>query len=178
MDQNPVSVAVDPAPIAMNPGVSYVAMGTASQASSVEVIDASTLLPQRISGFENPTGMLFDSLNQEFIAANSLNNNLVIIDPITLVQTPVSVGINPTALDYDLQTSTLVTSNLSSHTLSILDYVCPPSSGNPACLSPTVRAVLGLGGSQQFSVAIDPNLNLAVVADQANNRVLLVPLPH
>ncbi len=178
VDQNPVSVAVDPAPIAVNPGVSYVAIGTASQASSVEVIDASTLLPERISGFEDPTGMLFDSLNQEFIAANSLNNNLVIIDPITLVQTPVNVGIDPTSLDYDLQTSTLVTSNLSSHTLSILDYVCPPSSGNPACLSPTVRAVLGLGGSQQFSVAIDPNLNLAVVADQANNRVLLVPLPH
>jgi len=178
VDQNPVSVAVDPVPIAVNPGVSYVAVGTASQASSVEVIDASTLVPQRISGFENPTGMLFDSLNQEFIAANSLNNNLVIIDPITLVQTPVSVGIDPTALDYDIQTSTLVTSNLSSHTLSILDYVCPPSSGNPACSSPRVRAVLGLGGSQQFSVAIDPNLNIAVVADQANNRVLLVPLPH
>ncbi|HWF39392.1 MAG TPA: hypothetical protein VG322_12785 [Candidatus Acidoferrales bacterium] len=178
VDQNPVSVAVDPAPIPVNPGVSYVAVGTASQASSVEVIDASTLLPQRISGFENPTGMLFDSLNQQFIAANSLNNNLVIIDPITLVQTPVSVGINPTALDYDIQTSTLVTSNLSSHTLSILDYVCAPSSGNLACSSPRVRAVLGLGGSQQFSVAIDPNLNIAVVADQANNRVLLVPLPH
>ena len=103
---------------------------------------------------------------------------MVIIDPNTLVQTPVRVGINPTALDYDFQTSTLVTSNLSSHTLSVLDYVCPPSTGNPACLSPRVRAVLGLGGSQQFSVAIDPKLNLAVVADQANNRILLVPLPH
>jgi DNA-binding beta-propeller fold protein YncE len=178
VDQNPVSVAVDPAPIAINPGLSYVAVGTASQASSVEIVNASTLVPQRISGFQNPTGMLFDPLNQQFIAANSLNNNLVIIDPITLVQTPVSVGINPTALDYDLQTSTLVTSNLSSHTLSILDYVCAPSSGNPACSSPRVRAVLGLGGSQQFSVAIDPKLNIAVVADQANNRVLLVPLPH
>jgi hypothetical protein len=27
-------------------------------------------------------------------------------------------------------------------------------------------------------VAMDPKLNLAVVADQTNNRVLLVPLPH
>jgi len=41
-----------------------------------------------------------------------------------------------------------------------------------------VRAVLPLGGSQQFSVAVDPNLNLAVVVDQANNQVLLVPLLH
>jgi hypothetical protein len=45
-------------------------------------------------------------------------------------------------------------------------------------LSPRVRAVIGLGGSQRFSVSIDPKLNLAVVADQANGRVLLVPLPH
>ena len=45
-------------------------------------------------------------------------------------------------------------------------------------INPQVRAVLNLGGSQQFSVAMDPKLNLAVVADQTNNRVLLVPLPH
>ena len=178
VDQNPVSVAIDPTPIAANPGVSYVGVGTASQTSTVEVINSSTLTPQRVSGFENPTGLLFDSLNQVFVVANSLNNNLVILDPNTLTQTPVRVGINPTALDFDFQTSTLVTSNLASHTLSILDYVCPPSSGNPGCSSPRVRAVLGLGGSQQFSVAIDAKLNLAVVADQANNRILLVPLPH
>jgi hypothetical protein len=88
------------------------------------------------------------------------------------------VGIDPTALDYDYQNSTIMTSNYTSHTLSVLDYVCPPSSSGAACLNPQVRAVLNLGGSQQFSVAMDPKLNLAVVADQTNNRVLLVPLPH
>ncbi len=67
----------------------------------MEVIDLSTLVPQRISGFENPSGIIFDPFNQVFIVANSLNNNLVIMDPMTLVQTPVSVGIDPTALDYD-----------------------------------------------------------------------------
>jgi DNA-binding beta-propeller fold protein YncE len=122
--------------------------------------------------------MIFDPLNLVFAIANSLSNNIVLLDPNTLVQTPVRVGINPTALDYDFQTSTLVTSNLSSHTLSILNYQCPPSGGNTACLAPRVQAVLGLGGSQQFSVAVDARLNIAVVADQANNRVLLVPLPH
>lgn len=178
VDQNPVSVAIDPNPIPVNPGVNYVAVGTASQASTVEVINQSNLIPQRVPGFQNPTGMIFDALNQVFVVANSLNNNLVLLDPNTLVQTPVRVGINPTAVDYDIQTSTLVTSNLSSHMLSILNYACPPSSGNTACLSPQVQAVLGLGGSQQFSVAVDPNLNIAVVADQPNNRILLVPLPH
>ncbi len=178
VDQNPISVAIDPRPFPANPAVSYAAVGTSSQASSVEVIDLSTLIPQRISGLQNPTGIIFDPLNQVFIAANSLNNNLIVIDPLTLVQTPIRVGIDPTALDYDYQNSTLVTSNFASHALSVLDYVCPSASGGAACLNPQVRSVLNLGGSQQFSVAIDPKLNLAVVADQTNNRVLLVPLPH
>jgi YVTN family beta-propeller protein len=178
VDQNPISVAIDPEPFPLNPGVSYAAVGTSSQASSVEIIDVSSLIPQRISGFENPSGIIFDPLNQVFVVANSLDNNLVIVDPVTLVQTPVRVGIDPTALDYDYQTSTLVTSNYASHTLSVLDYVCPSATVGAACLNPQVRAVLNLGGSQQFSVAIDPKLNLAVVADQANNRILLVPLPH
>jgi YVTN family beta-propeller protein len=178
VDQNPVSVAIDPSPSALNPGLSYAAIGTSSSTSSVEVINLTTQVPQRISGFASPTGLIFDPLNQEFLVANSLNNNIVIVDPNTLIQTPVRVGINPTALDYDYQTSTLVTSNLSSHTLSILDYVCSPATGGASCLSPQVRAIVPLGGSQQFSVAIDPKLNLAVVVDQANNRILLVPLPH
>jgi len=37
---------------------------------------------------------------------------------------------------------------------------------------------LPIGNASMFSVAIDPLTNMAVVADQANNRVLLVPLPH
>ena len=175
VDQNPVSVAIDPSPSALNPGLSYAAVGTSSAASTVEVFNLSTQVPQRISNFQNPTGLIFDPLNQQFIVANSLSNNIVIVDPITLIQTPVHVGINPTALDYDYQTSTLVTSNLASHTLSILDYVCSPASGGASCVNPQVRAVLPFGGSQQFSVAVDPNLNLAVVVDQANNQVLLSP---
>jgi hypothetical protein len=74
--------------------------------------------------------------------------------------------------------------NSASNSISVLDYVCPPTGVNPACGAPQVRAVLGLSGSQsfstllQFAVAIDPKLNLAVVVDKANNRVLLIPLPH
>ena len=180
VDQNPISVAIDPSPIAENLGLSYLVVGTATQASSVQVIDSSTLAAQRITGFQNPSGIVFDALNKVFLVADSLQNSLEIIDPLTLIETPVHVGINPTALDYDLQTSTIITSNFTSHTLSVLDYACPPpaSGGSPVCLNPQVRTVLGLGSSPQFSVAVDPKLNLAVVADQANNRILLVPLPH
>ena len=39
------------------------------------------------------------------------------------------------------------------------------------------RATLGISGSSQFAAAIHPLTNLAVIADQANNRVLLLPLP-
>ena len=104
---------------------------------------------------------------------------VVILNPNNFAQTTVSAGINPTALDYNFQTSTLATVNRAANTVSILDYVCPPVVGvTSSCPNPAVQTVLGIGGSQQFSIAIDPKLNLAVVVDQSNNRVLLVPLPH
>jgi hypothetical protein len=45
-------------------------------------------------------------------------------------------------------------------------------------LHETMQVILPVQGSPQFSVDIDPRLNLAVVVDQANNRVLLVPIPR
>jgi hypothetical protein len=97
----------------------------------------------------------------------------------------VQVGINPTSLDYNFQTSTLVTVNTTSHTLSVVEYVCPPVTGQVVnCLAPRTRAILGLPDStqtsqlDQFSVALDLKMNLAVVVDQNNNRVLLIPLPR
>jgi DNA-binding beta-propeller fold protein YncE len=142
---------------------------------------------QRVAGtgLQNPTGIVFDPINQVFLVANSLLNDIVIIDPNTFIQTPVRVGIAPSSVDYNFQTSTLVTVNGASHTMSVLAYVCPPSAGVPACVGPKVRSVLGLGGTRTSlpvfgpnAVAIDPKLNLAAVVDPDNNRLLLVPLPH
>jgi hypothetical protein len=39
------------------------------------------------------------------------------------------------------------------------------------------KATLGIGGTSRFSTAIHTLTNLAVIADQANNRVLLFPIP-
>ncbi len=67
--------------------------------------------------------------------------------------------------------------------MSVLDYVCPPAA-QTTCPTPQTRTILGLPSSaqfsqsQQFSVAVDPKLNLAVVVDKNNSRVLLIPLPH
>jgi YVTN family beta-propeller protein len=178
VDEAPTGVAVDP-----NLGLAAVA---ASQGNEVDLIPVGGTQITRPSGsLQLPAGVVFDPLNQVFLVASSSGNNIVIVDPIALTETPVRVGINPTSLDYNFQTSTLVTVNSASHTMSVLDYVCPPNSGL-TCPLPQARTVLGLGGSEPASstplgpngVAIDPRLSLAVVTDQDNNRILLVPLPH
>ena len=182
IDHNPIAVAVDP-----NPLFPYAAVATDSTASSVDFLDMSSggTLVGRISNLENPSGIVFDPVNQIFLAANSLVDEVVLMDPTDFVATPVRVGIGPTSLDYSFQTSTLVTVNSVSHTMSVLSYVCPPSQSAPACLGPQVRTVLGLGGTQATvpvfgpnAIAVDPTLNLAVLVDEDDNQVLLVPLPH
>jgi YVTN family beta-propeller protein len=180
VNQSPVSVATDPN------GDRFAAVGAASQAGSIDIIDLLTsTVTCRVSGVQLPSGVVFDPVNQVFVAANSLQNNIVIVDPLTCIPTTVRVGINPTSLDYDFQTSTLVTVNSASNTMSFLDYMCPPAVGVPVtCTSPQTREIFGLPSSarfsqnQQFSVAIDAKLNLAVVVDTNNSRVLLIPLPH
>jgi hypothetical protein len=39
------------------------------------------------------------------------------------------------------------------------------------------KETLGIGGASQFAAAIQTFTNLAVIVDQKNNRVLLLPLP-
>ena len=180
VNQSPVSVATD------SNGDRFVAVGAASQAGSIDIIDLLTSsVTCRVSNVQLPSGVVFDPVNQVFVAANSLQNNIVIVNPLTCIPTTVRVGINPTSLDYDFQTSTLVTVNSASNTMSFLDYMCPPAVGVPVtCTSPQTREIFGLPSSakfsenQQFSVAIDAKLNLAVVVDTNNSRVLLIPLPH
>ncbi len=179
VDQNPVADAVDPK-------LNFAAVATASSTSSLDIINiASESIDGRVSNLNNPSGVVLDPVNEVFLTVNSLLNNIDITDPSTLTTSTVSVGIAPTSVDYNFQTSSLVTVNSGSHTMSVLDYTCPPTVALPACVNPQVRAVIGLGGAQTSTfvlgpnaVAIDPKLNLAVLVDSDNNRVLLVPLPH
>jgi len=178
---NPSFDAV-PEAIAVDQYLHYlgVAVGGATSfpsSSTVDIFNLNSGPPVvRTGGFNLPTGILFDPLNQVFVVANSLQNDVGFVDPVSGTTTFAQVGMNPTALDYDFQTSTLVTANNASRTMSIIDYTCPPGFG-ASCSVPQVRDILGIGGSPQFSVAIDPKLNLAVLTDNVNNRVLLVPLP-
>jgi DNA-binding beta-propeller fold protein YncE len=178
VDQDPVAVAVDPK-------LDVAGVATASSTSSLDLVDlASESIVGRVNNLQNPSGVVFDPVNQIFVTVNSLLNNIFFTDPNTSNSTSVAVGIAPTSVDYNFQTSSLVTVNAGSHTMSVLDYTCPPNTA-PTCMNPQVRAVLGLGGAQTTTlvlgpnaVAIDPKLNLAVLVDPDNNRVLLVPLPH
>jgi len=185
VDHNPVAVAIDPEITVLGSTVGYAGVATDSSTSSVDFVNLTTAgIAGRASNLENPSGIVFDPVNQMFLTANSLLNEVVIIDPSTFIETAVPVGIGPTSLDYNFQTSTLVTVNSISNTLSVVSYVCPLSVAAPSCLGPQTQTVLGLGGTQTSSpvlgpnaVAIDPKLNLAVLIDADNNRVLLVPLP-
>ena len=181
IDQFPTGIAIDP--VLDFAGVS------ASQTNAVDIVNLATgglAGPGRVSNFLLPAGVNYDSLNQVFLVANSEENAVVIVDPNVFLTSSISVGINPTSVEYDYQASTLLTVNSVSHTLSVLDYDCPPSTVPNGCSNPKVRAAIGIGTPQiaanvligPNAIAIDPLLDIAVIVDPDNNRILLVPIPH
>ncbi len=123
-----------------------------------------------------PTGIVFNpavstgTANPGLFYVNSSGSNQIsAFNPDTGIASPTSVGINPTALAVNPQSGAILTSNFAGKSASIVDTVSNPIK--------TVQT-LGLPGSAQFGVAIDQFTNLAVIVDQANNRVLLFPMPN
>jgi len=91
----------------------------------------------------------------------------------------VRVGINPTSLAINPQTGGIMTVNTLNNTISIVDTLSSPfktrrSFGlpGPPPLGSTINQL------QTNQVAIDQFLNMAVIVDQAHNRVLLFPIPN
>ncbi|PYU32753.1 MAG: hypothetical protein DMG28_10485 [Acidobacteria bacterium] len=161
VDQRPVAVAID--------SIRNLAL-VASSSGSLNQIDLSQGAPavgQRYSCQQNPTGVVFDAASNLFVAACALGNSLTLVDPVAQQSASLRVGINPTSIANNFHSSTLVTVNTASNTMTVVDF-----------LDRRVRAILGMTGSQQFSIDIHPRSNLAVIADENNNRVLLVPLPR
>ncbi|MGH9774806.1 MAG: hypothetical protein ACRD50_07645 [Candidatus Acidiferrales bacterium] len=171
VDTQPVAVAVDPAL-----DVAGVATSNSGTLDIVNLANAS--LQARIPGFQVPTGVALDPTNDVFLVANSLQNNVVAVDPVTQTTNQAGVGINPTSLDYNFQSSTMVTVNTASNTVSVLGFLATKGMAGLQVQLGKVRAVLSIAASSQSSVGINPVTNVAVIADQANNRVLLVPLPR
>jgi DNA-binding beta-propeller fold protein YncE len=148
--------------------------GASTPFGALDAIDIGGTVPVKsssasISGLlSTPTGIVFDPAVSPalFYATSTQGNQITAFNPTTGGVSSIKVGINPMAIAYNFQSSTILTVNALSNSISIVD-------------SQTFRtkATLGIGGNSRFSTAIHTLTNLAVIADQANNRVLLFPVP-
>jgi DNA-binding beta-propeller fold protein YncE len=177
-DQQPIAVAIDPDRGANATGLAVVTtlnISSTPASGALDAVDLSTAVPAKNATAVTtvgsiPTGIIFDPASSParlFYATESDSNSFITYNPDTGSTTTVPVGINPFAVAYNFQTSSILTVNSTSNTISIIDS-----------LSFQTKATLGVGGVSLFSAAIEPLSNLAVIADQANNRVLLFPMPH
>ena len=181
VDQEPIAVAIDPDRGTNNQGLAVVTAlrlnsGTAPT-GVLDSIDIGTSAPAKSttaavgSVTATPTGVVFDPSVYPalFYATSSGGNVITSFNPDSGATSTVHVGINPISLAINPQTGAIMTVNALSNTISIVDTTTNPFK---------TRRTFSLGGSPQFGVAIDQLTNLAVVVDQANNRVLLFPMPN
>jgi DNA-binding beta-propeller fold protein YncE len=179
VDQNPIAVAIDPDRGTNGRGLavvtSLVLNGAAAPIAALDSVDIGGSTPVKLNvasacggGCGTPTGIVFDPAVSPalFYVVSTQGNQITAFNPDTNGTSSISVGINPTSIAYNFQTSSILTVNALSNSTSIVD-------------SQTFRTkeTVGIGGASRFSVAIQTFTNLAVIADQANNRVLLFPIP-
>ena len=184
--QEPIAVAIDPDRGVNNLGIAVVTAVQLSAGSAptgalavVEIGQQTPSLSQTISsGFVagTPTGIVFDPVvatnttNPGVFFTNSSGSNVITeFNPDTGGGSSVNVGINPTSLAINPQTGGILTSNSASNTVSIVYTLSNPFK---------TQKTLGIPGSPTFGVAIDQFTNLAVIVDQAHQRVLLFPMPN
>ncbi len=183
--QAPIAVAIDPDRGTNNQGLAVVTgipLISSSPSGTLYPVDIGLASPSVSTtvSFGNvsstPTGIVFNPAVSTgtpnpglFYVNSSGSNQISAFNPDTGIASPTSVGINPTALAVNPQSGAILTSNFAGKSASIVDTVSNPIK--------TVQT-LGLPGSAQFGVAIDQFTNLAVIVDQANNRVLLFPMPN
>ncbi|MGC0773458.1 MAG: beta-propeller fold lactonase family protein [Candidatus Acidiferrum sp.] len=184
--QQPTAVAIDPDRGTNNQGIAVVTAlelvsGSAPQ-GALQVVDIGATTPilsttSATGTVTAPaTGIVFDPTVSTgtanigvFYASSSGGNVISSFNPDNGQAITVNVGINPTALAINPETGAILTTNLAGQTTSIVDTTSSPLK--------TVET-FGLPGSGQFGVAIDQFTNLAVIVDQANNRLLIFPMPN
>lgn len=187
VDTSPIAIAIDPDRGTNNRGLAVVtalALNTGSIPHGVlDSVDIGAATPAKSTTAQvgnvtlTPTGVVFDPSPSAspspspalFYAVSSGGNVITSFNPDSGGATTVHVGINPTSLAINPQTGGIMTVNSISNTISIVDTLTSPFK---------TRRSYGIPGSPQFGVAIDQFLNVAVIVDQAHNRVLLFPLPN
>ena len=181
-----VALSGPPTAIAISPDQALAAVtnlqntGTSSAAAGIDVVALSGPVPVRsttasvASLTASLTGIVFDPApafnptptDAVFYATSTQQNAVYSFDPTTGTTNTIRVGMNPYSLGYNYQTGTLLTINSTSNTSSIVDSQ-----------NLKTRQTLGITSQSQFAVAVDNWFNTAVIADQNNNRVLLLALP-
>jgi len=164
VQQSPSGVAIDPLR-----GVAVVANSASgsNNASILNLSSNSTTFTTAAGSIFFPQGVAFDPISDTFMITSGSNNQVVLLNPVSDQTAAIRVGIDPSSIAYNAVSGTLVTANNLSSTVTMVDF-----------LDQTVRAVFSLKSSSQFAVAIQPQTNLAVIADTADNQLLLVPLPN
>lgn len=184
--QQPTAVAIDPDRGTNNQGIAVVTSlqlvnGLPSQ-GALQVVDIGLATPilstiAATGSVTAPTtGIVFDPTVSTgtanigvFYASSSGGNVISSFNPDNGQTSSVNVGINPTALAINPETGAILTTNFAGKTTSLVDTT--------SSRLKTVKTI-GLPGSGQFGVAIDQFTNLAVIVDQANNRLLIFPIPN
>jgi len=172
----PTAIAIDP-----NRAVAVVTniqnAGLTSIIGGLDVVNLATTPPSKtttssISSLSaNPTGIVYDPAVSPalFYATSTQQNAIYSFDPDSGLTSLIRVGVNPFSVAYNFNTGTMVSVNSTSNTSSVIDAVNAPTFAT--------RATLGISSQSQFAVALDLFTNTAVVADQNNDRVLLIPMP-
>jgi DNA-binding beta-propeller fold protein YncE len=165
-------LGVDAGPLAaaIAPDLNVAVTAQASTSNDAVILDIATGTPAFVNRSTNisiPTGVDYDPVNQVFLIVASGSNTIVTLNTTTLQRTSFRTGVNPTSLSYNFQAGMLLTQNGGSNSLSVVDL---PNT--------RVRDVLPIQGSALYALAIHRRLELVVVSDSANNRVLLFPLPR
>jgi DNA-binding beta-propeller fold protein YncE len=177
VDQQPIAVAIDPDRGTSGRGLAVVSaqqIGGSGSSGVLDVVDLGTSPPTKSTtagtGFLAGalTGLIFDPTSTLFYATSSTGNVVTAFNPDNSRTNTTPVGVNPTSLALNPQTGALLTINSGSNTISIVDTLSNPF---------RTRATLGISGSGQYGAAIHPRTNIAVIADPANKRVLLFPMP-
>jgi len=184
--QLPTAVAIDPDRGTNNQGLAVVTslqlVNASAPAGALQAVDIGASVPilsttaQTGSVTAPTTGIVFDPTVSTgtanpglFYASSSGGNVISSFNPDSGSVVPVNVGINPTALAINPETGAILTTNVAGSTTSLVDTSASPLK---------TIGTIGLPGSPQFGVAIDQFTNLAVIVDQANNRVLIFPMPN
>ncbi|MBS1840551.1 MAG: hypothetical protein JSS69_04095 [Acidobacteria bacterium] len=190
VDTAPIAIAIDPDRGTNNNGLAVVtalALTSSFPHGVLDAVDIGSTAPAKSTSAATgtvtltPTGVVFDpSVSPTLFYAVSSSGNLVTaFNPDTGAASSTRVGINPTSLALNPQTGGIVTVNTTTNTISIVDTLSSPfktrrSFGLPG----PPPAGVTVNQLQTNQVAIDQFLNMAVIVDQAHNRVLLFPLPN